>query len=124
MTASSRIPPWAMNAIRAEGSAVAPPERAGTPQGQLLAARAAELVAKRNLAEQIHGLSITSETLVRDFVAEHDEIGTHVDAVLVGATVEDTTFDGDTARVVVSIPGMQVWEILHERIRVTRMSSG
>jgi len=41
-----------------------------------MAYRAAELDARRKLAEQIDGLIIRSETSVRDFVAENDEIRT------------------------------------------------
>ena len=43
--------------------------------------------------------ALSSNTTVKDFIAEHDEIRTRVDAVLVGSTVDKTTFDGDTAEV-------------------------
>jgi len=119
-----KIPPWATAKIEMRGHGVPPEDKTGTPQGKLLAARAAELDAKRKLAEHIQGLQITSDTTVRDFVTEHDDIRTHVDAILIGSMVEKTTFDGQTAEVTVSIPGMQVWEIIHERIRVVRVTSG
>ncbi|MCK6484103.1 MAG: LPP20 family lipoprotein [Phycisphaerae bacterium] len=114
-----QIPPWAAERIEMTGQGVAPDDKAGTPQGKLMAARAAEIDAKRKLGEHIQGLSISSSTLVKDFVAQHDEIRTYMDAILVGAMVERTEFDGDTATVTVSIPGMQIWQIVHERIRVT-----
>lgn len=114
-------PDWAKNPIRMEGNGVPKAEMAGTAQGKLMAARAAELDAKRRLAEHIHGLRIDSNTLVRDFVTEHDEISSNMDAILIGSTVESTRFDGDTATVVVSVPGMQIWEIISERIRITRI---
>ena len=44
------------------------------PQGYLTAARAARVDAMRKLAERIRGISITSETTVKDFVTESDEI--------------------------------------------------
>lgn len=115
-----KIPEWATKRITMTGSGVPSADNAGTPQGKLMAARAAELDAKRKLAEHINGLVIHSETRVRDFVTEHDEISSRVDAVLVGAMVEDTRFEGDTAHVTVSVPGMQVWEIVHEYIRIER----
>jgi hypothetical protein len=115
---SLRIPDWASQKITATGSGVPPQDKAGTPQGKLLAARAAELDAKRKLAEHINGLVITSDTTVHDFVTQNDDIATHVDAVLVGSVVDRTDFDDDTANVTVSVPGMQVWEIVHERWRI------
>jgi len=113
-----QIPPWATNPIRMEGSGVAPADKAGTAQGKLMAARAAELDAKRKLGEHIQGLQISSQTKVKDFVTEHDEIRTQMDAILVGSMVEDTKFEGETAKVTVSISGMQVWEIIGQRMRI------
>lgn len=114
-----QIPNWAMAPISMTGSGVPPQDKSGTPQGKLLAARSAELDAKRKLGEHIAGLKITSNTVVKDFVAEHDDIRTHMDAILVGSQVEKTEFESDgVARVTVSIPGMRVWEVLYERIRV------
>lgn len=118
--AEAKIPPWAMSKIEMAGAGVPPADKKGTPQGKLMAARAAELDAKRKLAEHINGLMISSDTKVKDFVAEHDEIRTAVDAILVGSMVEKTAFDGETANVTVSVPGMQIWEIVHERIVITK----
>lgn len=117
-----QMPPWATEKITMTGSGVPPADKTGTPQGKLMAARAAELDAKRKLAEHINGLVIRSETRVKDFVAENDDIRTAVDAVLVGSMVEKTEFDGDTANVTVSVPGMQIWQIVHEKLTITRRS--
>ncbi len=119
-TTAARLPPWASRKIQMTGSGVPSAETAGTAQGKLMAARAAELDAKRKLAEHINGLVITSETTVKDFVAQHDDIASHVDAILVGSMVERTEFDGEAAHVTVSIPGMQIWEVVHERLRIVR----
>ncbi|HHH76416.1 MAG TPA: hypothetical protein ENL03_05270 [Phycisphaerae bacterium] len=54
-------------------------------QNKLLAYRAARVDGMRKLAERIHGLSITSTTTVKDFVAESDEIETNLEAFLLGA---------------------------------------
>jgi len=55
------------------------------PQGRLMAERAARVDAMRKLLEQIKGLRLTSETLVRDFVAESDQIRTQATGIVVGA---------------------------------------
>ncbi|HOW70837.1 MAG TPA: hypothetical protein PKY77_09570 [Phycisphaerae bacterium] len=110
-------PPWATEWITMDGQGMAPNDKRGTPQGRLLAARAAELEAKRKLAEHVMGLHIESNVVVKDFIARHDEIRSSVDAVIVNSRVERTTFDGDMATVTVVVPGMQVWELIDGRIR-------
>jgi hypothetical protein len=112
-----QFPEWATERITMKGNGAIPADMVGTAQGKLMAARAAELDAKRKLAEYVKGLTIRSETKVKDFVAEHDEIASHVDAVLVGSTVESTTFEGDMAEVVVAIPGMEIWDVLNNVMR-------
>ncbi len=115
-----QLPAWATTKIEAKGQGVPSADKNGSPQGRLMAARAAELDAKRRLAERVYGLTLQSSTSVKDFVAQHDEIRSHMDAVLIGAVVEHTTFDGEVAEVTVSIPGIRVWEIVHQRIRIVR----
>ncbi|MBI4579358.1 MAG: hypothetical protein HY718_06620, partial [Planctomycetes bacterium] len=125
--ASQQLPDWAQMPIRMSGNGIPPADKAGTPQGKLLAARAAELDAKRKLSEHINGLAIRGDTLVRDFVAEHDDVQTHMQGVLVGATVETTKFaDDGTAEVTVSVPGMQVWEVIstYQRVVVAPRQGG
>lgn len=111
-TAIVPLPEWAMSPLEVVGEGTDP--AIDTPQGRLKAARAAELDAKRKLAEQIAGLRLHAETVVREFVAERDEVATMVDAVIRHATVTRTEFTSDTARVTVSIPGMQVWAVFNE----------
>jgi len=63
-----------------------PREWEGVPaRTRLMAKRAALTNARRNLAERVKGLEITSETYVRDFVTESDEVETALDTFLVGA---------------------------------------
>ncbi len=105
-----RLPAWAMAPIIMTGQCAQKEDKAGTPQGKLMAARCAEVKAKEKLAEYIYGLNLSSSTKVKDFVAEHDEIRTQVDAVVVGAFVKGTVFQDDgTAEVTVVIEGLQVW---------------
>ncbi len=112
------IPDWASTRIIVTGQGTDP--AIDTPQGKLKAARAAELDAKRKLSEQIYGLRISSDTLVRDFVTEHDSITSQVDAVLIGAMVDRTEWGGGIARVTVSLPGMEVWSVFHQEIRIVK----
>ncbi len=56
-----------------------------TGRGRLMAVRAARIDALRRLGERIKGLTITSETSVRDFVAEYDAIDTEMVAFIRGA---------------------------------------
>jgi len=53
-------------------------------QNKLLAKRAAQADCYRKLAETINGVQITSDTLVRDFVTESDQIRTGVDQFIRG----------------------------------------
>jgi hypothetical protein len=53
-----------------------------SPQGRLLAKRAAEADAYRKLGEMVEGLQITSETKVKDFMTESDKIQTELSAFL------------------------------------------
>lgn len=56
-----------------------------TPQGRLLAERAAKVDAMRKLVERIRGLRIDANTTVQDFVTQSDVINAQVQARLVGA---------------------------------------
>jgi hypothetical protein len=108
------LPDWTMGIIEAEGEGTDPEMH--TAQGKLRAARAAELDAKRKLAERIAGLRIRSETSVRDFTAQYDHIDTYMDAIMVDALVSQTRFTDQTAIVTVQIPGMRVWSVVNDEL--------
>ena len=55
------------------------------PAGRLMAVRAARIDAMRRLVERIAGSQINSETIVRDFVTERDDIQALSSALLTGA---------------------------------------
>jgi hypothetical protein len=111
-------PDWVSTKITVTGQGTDP--EIDTPQGKLKAARAAELDAKRKLAEQIHGMQISSDTLVRDFVTEYDEVNAQLDTVLAGAMVDRTNFTDGVCEVTVSVPGMEVWSVLHQQLIIVR----
>jgi hypothetical protein len=110
-TAGGRLPEWSMSPVEAVGEGTDPAIE--TPQGKLRAARAAELDAKRKLAEQIAGLRLEPERTLADFAGQHEDVKALVDAVLVNAIVTRTEFTGNTARVTVSVPGMDVWAVVN-----------
>jgi hypothetical protein len=116
-----KVPDWIGQTIQAEGKGVPPPNMGEGPQAKLMAARAAELDAKRKLGEQVMGLVIESTTTVRDFVAQRDDINTQLNAYLTGSYVKSTTYDGDgTATVIVEMPAMPVWEVVHTYMRMVQ----
>ncbi|MFH0788503.1 MAG: LPP20 family lipoprotein [Pseudomonadota bacterium] len=75
-------------ALRAKGFGVPPPEQDLSPaEKSLLAKRAGKLDALRNLAEQVYGVRISGNTLVRDFATQSDEIRSRVFSYIQGARV-------------------------------------
>jgi len=116
--AGADVPPWMNERLEAAGQGTDP--EITSAQGRLKAARAAELDAKRKLAEQIYGLQISSNTSVRDFVTEYDEIQTQVNAVLAGAVAGAATYDGGVATVTVSIPAADVWSVVHQQMLIVQ----
>jgi len=81
--------------LLAPASAEAKRRRRNIRQRKLMAKRAAESDALRLLAEQIRGLKIDAETTVRDFVAESDEIDTHVRGIVKFAKLSRPRFYED-----------------------------
>ena len=74
--------------LRVKGHGVEPNEPGLTPaEKSLLAKRAGKLDALRNLSEQVNGVRISGETLVRDFVTRSDDIRSRVFSYIQGARV-------------------------------------
>lgn len=109
------LPDWCSGLIEADGQGTDPEME--TAQGKLRAARAAELDARRKLVERIAGLHISSETMVRDFMAKFDHIDSEVNALMADALVGETRFENGTAIVTVRVPGMRVWAVVQDRVR-------
>lgn len=77
-----------------------------TPHQKIMARRAAELDAYRNLTERILGLQVSAETRVLDFVGESDRISTSMDHFVKGLDIqEDMTrwYDDGSCEVVVEV---------------------
>jgi hypothetical protein len=81
---------WYTLVIKATGSGTAPKDLADTPQGKLMAERAAYADALRQLGENVMGVHITSRTTVRNMVTENDEIKTKFQSFLQNARRVET----------------------------------
>ena len=76
---------WAEGEITATGYGAPPETAVSEAQARLMAKQAAKTDALRNLAERIEGVRIGSETTVRNFVTQNDEIRSQVEGYVTGA---------------------------------------
>ncbi len=86
MKAGAWVLVMAFAAAAAAAPANAQPLTAG--QDKLMAKRAAQVDAYRKLTEQIKGLRISSDTYVRDYVAESDQIQSALDSFIKGLRID------------------------------------
>ena len=78
----------AADMVRAKGYGVEPKDASMTlAEKSLMAKRAAKVDALRNLAEQLKGVRITSDSYVRDFVTQSDEMRARLNTFIQGARV-------------------------------------
>lgn len=64
-------------------------------QRKLMAIRAAQIDAYRNLAEQVYGFRVWGNSAVSAFATQNDSVRTYVDAFIRGAKVVNTTAIAD-----------------------------
>lgn len=64
-------------------------------QAKLLAKRAAEMDARRNLLEYVKGASINSKTSIKDYMTQNDSIRSEVEGLVKGAQVIATRWNDD-----------------------------
>ncbi|MDR3352824.1 MAG: LPP20 family lipoprotein [Zoogloeaceae bacterium] len=64
-------------------------------QQKLMAMRAAQVDAYRNLAEKVHGFRVWGSTAVSAFAVQNDSVRTYVDSFIRGAHVVNMTAIGD-----------------------------
>ena len=82
-------------------------------QKKLMAKRAAILDGQRQLLEMVEGVHIDSETTVKDFVTEKDEIYSRVRGVLKGAEVVETRYLEDgSCEVDMKLPVVRIRQAL------------
>jgi hypothetical protein len=86
------------------------------PQGFLMAEQAARVDASRKLAERLYGMTVSSDTTVRDFVTERDAINTSMRAFLRGHKQEGPTeyLPNQTAQVTLSVTLRQIWAAIKQ----------
>ena len=111
----SRLPDWSLQRIEADGQAAAGP--AGSPRGGSRAAHAAELAARKNLAETLANLTIKEGTTIRDLVASRERLAWLIDAVVANSPAVSTRTAGDAVQVTVAVHGMWVWSIVSDELR-------
>ncbi|MCE5326688.1 MAG: hypothetical protein LLG01_09755 [Planctomycetaceae bacterium] len=101
--------------VQATGQAAIDTENSNAAQAKLMALRAAELDAKRKLAEQLDGLVVSSQTSVKDFVAMDDQIRTSMLTFMQGSRrvngSEKIAPDG-TASVIVEVEMAPLWNMV------------
>ncbi|MCX7918978.1 MAG: LPP20 family lipoprotein [bacterium] len=86
-------------------------------QAKLMAKRAAQADAYRNLSEQVMGFRLTSGTFVKDFVAENDTIRTRLDTFIKGIEVTNVRYEDDgTCEVTVMMKQAELEKILGRRL--------
>ncbi len=118
---ASDVPTWATTSLSATGQGALSDNADSTAQAKLMAYRAAELDARRKLAERINGLAITSHTTVRDFVTEDDQIETAMLTYQQGIRVVESSksIEDGIATVRVEVDAKPLWNmIIHYRSKL------
>ncbi len=86
-------------------------------QARIMAKRAAQLDAQRNLAEQIKGLRLTGGTIMEDFEVTTDKVGTRVKTVLRGAFEVDSATTKDDQTILVEVKMALCIDRTHEKCK-------
>lgn len=96
---------WETSTITVTGMGVAPPNAINAVQARLLARRAAQADAYRQLAELVKGVSVDSATTVENYMVTSDVTQTKVDAVIHGARiVSENAIPGGGYEMTMSMP--------------------
>ena len=109
------MPDWMGRTVEAIGQGT--DVEIGTAQGKLRAVRQAEVEATKKLSDQIYALTISSDSTVRDFLAQHGDAAVQVDALLSSAVTTEPKFEGSHATVAVSLPAADIWSVVNQYLQ-------
>ena len=93
-----------LNRVEANGFGLPPAYAVSEAQARLMAQRAAIADAQRNLAEQIAGVQVDSETTVQNLQVASDVVKTRVSALLKGAKIISESAEDGAYHVVMALP--------------------
>ena len=122
---AANSPDWIGQTVRAVGDAAIDATNENAAQAKLMAFRGAELDARRKLAEQIDGLMITSQTSVKDFVTQNDDIRTAMLTFQQGAhelTDARKVMEDGTVQTTVEIDLRPLWNMILYYERTMQLS--
>lgn len=88
---------WTTKTMRVKGYGFGPENVKQLGRRKLLAKRAAQIDAYRNLVEMIKGVQVTAKTSVRDMMLESDAIQTRTRGMLKGMEVKEVNYTKDGA---------------------------
>ncbi|MBN1555489.1 MAG: LPP20 family lipoprotein [Phycisphaerae bacterium] len=107
----AQTPAWVSETIRATGEAAVDTEAENKVQGELMAKRAAEMDARRKLAEQVQGLMLTGDTSVKNFMLKNDQVRSRMEAYQLGAKLVDAEVKDGKATAEVELDLKPIWQM-------------
>lgn len=118
----SSEPAWVNEKRQAQGQGVIDMQRFPNPaQAKLMAKRAAMMDARRNLLETILGLRIDSKTVVRDMVAESDQIDANTSGIIRNSYEIGANYGSDgICTVTMEVKLYDIWAYVRQEHTYTR----